>query len=118
MLCYACGPVVPLLLATFLLTFGLLTATILAAAIKVVCLRGRANAYEVLVRGGALGVLTTLVAFVALAEAGVDLDSRFFGDLLQNGVASVFVGALTGIAFVALRARGSSVLTRAQVDSR
>jgi hypothetical protein len=117
--CYACEPVVPvLLLATFLLTFGLLAAAILAAAIKVVCLRGGASAYEVLVRGGALGVLTAVVAFVALGQAGVDLDRRFLGDLLHNGVASVLIGALTGITFVAMRARSSAALTRAQADSR
>ena len=107
-----------LLLATVLLTVGLLLAAIVAAAFKVVCLPRTANAYETLVRGGALGVLTALGAFTALGQAGVDLDGHVFGDLLQNGVASVLSGALAGTTLAAWRARGSAMRTRAQLDSK
>jgi len=96
-----------LILASFLLTFGLLLTAVLAAAIKISCLPKRARAYELVVRGGALGVLIALVAFAALGQAGIDLDSCFLGDLLQNGVALVSIGALTGTILAALCTRVS-----------
>ncbi|HKO53081.1 MAG TPA: hypothetical protein VJV79_35470 [Polyangiaceae bacterium] len=58
-------------------------------------------------RGGAVGVLAAMGAFAALVQVGVVLDSGFFGDLLQNGVALVSIGALTGTMVAALRTRHS-----------
>lgn len=101
-----------LLIATVLLTVGLLAAAAIAAAIKVTCFPKSTNAYEALVRGGAFGVLLATSVFVALGEAGVDLDGRLFGDALQNGVAWVVMGALGGTIVVGLRARKSSALRR------
>lgn len=101
-----------LLIAIVLLTLGLLAAAAIAGAIKVVCFPRRANAYEALVRGGAFGALLATAVFVALGEAGIDLDGRLFGDALQNGAACVSLGALGGTIVVGLRARVATTLPR------
>ena len=107
-----------MLLATFLLTFGLLLAAILAAAIKLVFLPKRVNAFEPLVRGGAVGALIAVGAFAVLVRVGEDLESGFFGDLLQNGAALVSIGALAGTVLATLRTRASPPLARAQLGSK
>ena len=105
-------------LASFLLTFGLLFAAIVAAAIKIVCFPKRANTFQPLVRGGAIGVLTAVAALAALGQAGVDLEGRLFGDLLQNAAALVSIGALVCTTRAALRERTLIMLTGAQSGSR
>jgi len=112
-LCYACCTMRPvLLIATVLLTFGLLAAVAIAAAIKVVCFAGRASVYEALLQGAACGVFFATAIFVVVGAAGVDLDGRLFGDALRNGAAWVSLGALVGTSAASVRARRSTALRR------
>jgi hypothetical protein len=99
-----------LLLSSFLLTFGLLVVAILAAAVRFLYLPRKPNAYEALARSGTFAVVIAVGGFVVLVQLGVDLDRHFFGDLLQNGVILVLIGALTGTMFGAFRLRRAALV--------